>query len=514
MSAAAPRHPALIAASVTLASLLYSIDWTIAAVALPHMQGTFSATHDQISWVITSYIVASAIMIPCSGWLTTRFGRKRVFVSAITVFVASFTLCGMADSLTMEVLARIAQGMGGGLLIPLSHAIVLDTYPPAQHGKALALWGVGAVFGSFIGPTIGGYLTDYFSWRFIFYINLPFGLLALAGTLAFVPETERHPKRRLDWFGFLALATGIGALQMMLDRGGRLDWFESGEIILEACLAVLGFYLFNVHGLTRRDPFLDPHLLLKRSFFVGLVFVFLYGLITLPPLVLMPTFLQDLRGYSIDTIGLLQSPRGAGMLVSMFLGGRLVGRIQPRILIAFGLLCLGVSSAEMASWTLEVGVWPIVWTGVLQGIGSGLLIIPIQLIAFPDIAPAQRTEASGVFNLVRSLGSSIGVSVALGLFVQTSAISHSQLTQYVTPYQRAIQALPEQSGWSVATRSGLAKMEHEIERQAAMMGYVANFALLATGAFAGLPLLLLLRRRASATPSSEEELAQTSLLVE
>jgi MFS transporter, DHA2 family, multidrug resistance protein len=506
------RHPALIATSATLAALLYSIDWTIASVALPHMQGTFSATHDQISWVITSYIVASAVMIPTAGWLTKRFGRKRVFLWSIATFVFASVLCGLADSLTMEVLARIAQGMGGGLLIPLSHAIVLDTYPPEQHGKAMALWGVGSVFGSFIGPTIGGYLTDFFSWRFIFYINLPFGLLALLGAFAFVPETEREPGRRLDWFGFLALATGIGALQMMLDRGGRLDWFESGEIIVEACLAVLGFYLFNVHGLTRRDPFLDPHLLFRRGFFVGLVFAFLYGMLTLPPMVLMPTFLQDLRGYPVDTIGLLQSPRGAGMLLSMFLGGRLAGVIEPRILIAIGLLCLAVSSAEMATWNLDVNAWPIVWAGLLQGIGAGLIIVPIQLIAFPAIAVAQRTEASAMFNLVRSMGSSIGVSVALGVFVQTSAISHARLSEHVTPYHRAVQALPEDTQWNLKTQPGRAKMEAEIERQAQMIGYTANFSLLAAGALAGLPLLLLSRRRRHAAEAGSD--VGTGLIVE
>lgn len=492
--AALPRHPALILASVTLASLLYSIDWTIASVGLPHMQGTFSATPDQISWVITSYIVASAIMIPCSGWLSTRFGRKRVFAWAIAVFVGASLLCALADSLTTEVLARIAQGAGGGLLVPLAQAIVFDTYPPERHGKALALWGVGSVFGSFIGPTIGGYLIDWFSWRAIFYINVPFGLPALVGTLLFVPETRREPGRRLDWFGFLSLAIGIGALQMMLDRGGHLDWFSSGEIIVEGALAVLGFYLFNVHGLTRRDPFLDPHLLLNRSFFGGLVFVFLYGVLTLPPVVMMPTFLQDLRGYPIDTIGLLQAPRGAGMFVSMFVSGRLANVVDPRVMIGLGLLSLGVSSAEMATWTLEVGAWPITWTGLLQGIGSGLFIIPVQLLALPEIAPAQRTEATGVFNLVRSLGASIGVSLSLTLFVQTGSISRAQLTEHLTPYERALQALPERGGWNLDTRAGLAKMEHEIERQAAMIGYARTFSLLAGGAFLAIPLLLLLRR--------------------
>ncbi len=507
------RHPALITASATLATLLYSIDWTIASVALPHMQGTFSATPNQISWVITSYIVASAVMIPTTGWLRDRFGCKRVFVCAIAGFVGSSILCGTAESLALEVAARIVQGASGGLLLPLSHSIILDCYPPERQGRAMAVWGGGSVFGSFIGPTIGGYLTDYFSWRAIFYINVPFGMLALVGTLLFVQETARDRQRRLDWYGFLVLALGVGALQMMLDRGGRLDWFESEEIVLEACLAGLGFYLFIAHSLTARAPFLDLRLLTKRTFFVGLAFVFLYGLITLPPLVLMPAFLQDLRGYTIDTIGLLQSPRGAGMLLAMFIGGRITGSVEPRVLIAIGLLCLGASSAEMASWTLEVGVWPIVWTGLLQGVGSGLIMVPIQFIAFPSIAPEQRTEASSVFNLVRSVGSSIGVSVALTFFVHTSTVSHARLTEHVNPYHRPIHALSEQAGWNLASTKGLAKIESEVERQAAMIGYSAIFTVLAAGAIAGLPGLLLLRRR---TQSAGEPLGvnASNVLVE
>lgn len=307
-----PKHPALITASVGLASFLYSVDWTIAAVALPHMQGTFSASADQIGWVITSYIVASALAIPASGWLSLRFGRKRVFMWAVTVFLIASVACGAANSLEVEVFARIIQGLGGAFLIPLSHAIILDTYPPEQQGKAMALWGMASVLGSFFGPTVGGYVTEYMTWRYIFYFNVPFGLLALAGAAVFLPETQRDPTRKLDWFGFLTLSLGIGSLQLMVDRGGQLDWFESWEIITEAFLAVLGFYMFNVHCLTAKQPFLDPRLLFKRTFFIGLMFAFIYGFVTTPPMVLMPSFLDQVRGYPIDTIGILQARAASG----------------------------------------------------------------------------------------------------------------------------------------------------------------------------------------------------------
>ncbi|MGE0875114.1 MAG: DHA2 family efflux MFS transporter permease subunit [Burkholderiales bacterium] len=494
--AARPRHPLLITFSVMLATMLYSIDWTIAAVALPHMRGTFSATQDQIGWVITSYIVASAIMMPTAGFLSTRFGRKRVFLFAMSGFIASSVVCGAANSIEVEVAARIVQGMSGAFLVPLSQAIILDTYPPAEQGKAMALWGLGSVFGPVIGPTLGGYLTELMSWRAIFYINLPVGLLALAGTAIFVPETKRDPGKRLDWFGFLALAAGIGALQLMLDRGERLDWFSSHEIVIEAGIAALGLYLFTAHILTAGNPFLSPRLFADRNYAVGLVFIFLYGLLTVPTMVLMPPFMQDLRGFPIDTIGLLQSPRGIGLVVALLIGGRVTGRMDPRILIAVGLAFLAVSSWEMARWNLDVGAWPIVWTGFVQGAGAGILLVPIQAIAFPALPPHLRTEAAAVFNLTRSVGSSMGVSIALTLLTRETIASHARLVEHVTPYNENLRYEAIARGWDLGSIAGLSHIEREIGRQASMLGYAADFRLLAFGAFASILLLLLVRRTA------------------
>lgn len=501
----APRHPLLVSGSVMVASLLYSIDWTIAAVALPHMQGTFSATQDQVAWVITSYIVASAIMIPTSGWLSTRYGRKRVFASAVAAFTAASVLCGAANTLPVEVLARIIQGMSGAFLIPLSLSIILDTFPPEKHAKAMAYWGIGSVCGAVIGPTIGGYLTEYLSWRYIFYINIPFGFAALLGVLLFLPETERDPDKKLDWFGFLTLAIGIGALQMMLDRGQRLDWFESGEIIFEACLAAISLYMFNMHVLTHRDPFLDPRVFLQRNFFIALVIISFYGLLTVPPMVLMPTFLEQVRGYPIDTVGLLQSPRGVGILLALFATGRISGRIDPRIMIVVGFLCLGVSTAAMSQWSIDVGAWPIVWTGFIGGIGAGIILVPVQMIAFSTLEPHKRNEGTAVFNLVRTMYSSIGVSVILAVFVVVGATGRAEMVEYVTPYNHVLQYFGHAGDYSAGSEHGLATIEREIDKQAAMQAYNASFLLLALGAFVAMPLVLLIGRAKRGTAARERE---------
>jgi DHA2 family multidrug resistance protein len=488
------KYPTLCSASVILATILYSIDWTIASVALPHMRGTFSATQDQISWVITSYIVASAVMMPTANFLSSRFGRKRLFATAVAGFVLASMMCGAADSLETEVVARVLQGMSGAFLVPLSQAIMLDTYPPERHTRMMAYWGMGSVLGPVIGPTLGGYLTEFANWRWVFYINVPIGLVALAGVLAFLPETRRQPDKKLDLFGFLTLALGIGALQMMIDRGERQDWFGSTETMVQAAVAALGLYLFAAHSLTHRSPFLDPRLLLVRGYALGIAFVFLYGLITVPPMVLMPPFMQDLRGMPVDTIGLLQSPRGLGLILSMFAGGMLTNALGPRALMGFGFACLGIACLEMSTWNLQVGAWPIVWTGFLHGVGAGIIWVPLQSVVFPHLAASQRTEAASVLNLVRSVGSSIGVSIALTMLTRSAAGARSALVEHVTPYHGIFRQAEVARTWDITTVKGLAQIEREIELQSAMIGYAAEFRLLAVFALIALPLLILLPR--------------------
>ena len=488
------EHPTLCSAFVILAALLYSIDWTIAAVALPHMRGSFSATQDQISWVITSYIVASAIVIPTSGFMSARFGRKRVFAGAVAGFTAASVLCGAADSLEVEVVARVIQGVSGSFIIPLSQSIILDTYPPEKHTRMMGFWGVGAVFGPVIGPTLGGYLTEHLDWRWIFYINVPIGLVALAGVLAFLPESKREPGKRLDLFGFLTLALGVGALQMVFDRGERHDWFESAEILMEAGLGMLGLYLFAAHSLTTRNPFLDPRLLLMRGYALGLAFVFLYGMITVPPMVLMPPFMQDLRGMPIETVGLLQSPRGLGLVLSMLCGSLFTNALGPRLLIGVGFGLLAIAGLEMSTWNLDVGAWPIVWTGFLQGAGAGIIWVPLQALIFPSLPPAQRTEAAAVLNLVRSVGSSIGVSLALTLLTRSTTQARAAMVEHVTPYNSIMRQADVARSWDLNSVAGLAQAQKQVEMQASMIGYNADFLWLALAALLAFPLLLLISK--------------------
>lgn len=483
-----------VTATVMLASMIYAIDWTIAAVALPHMQGSFSATQDQISWVITSYLVVSAVMLPTTSWLSAKLGRRRLFMLSVAGFTVASLLCGAAPSLEAEVAFRVLQGACGAYLIPLSQAILFDTYPREEHAKAMAFWGFGIMFGPVIGPTLGGYLTDLNSWRWVFYINVPVGGLAILGTLAFLkpdpPAAKAAP--RFDWAGFIFLAIAVGALQAMLDRGERLDWFEDSEIVIEAALLVLCGYLFLVHALTRPEPIVDLRLYLDRNYALGTLFVFMYGLLTLAPIIMMPPFLEDLQGYSITEIGLLLSPRGAGFMLSMLIFGRLGERIEPRLALAFGFCCLAASSWMMAGWNLDVPDTAIAYTGFLQGIGGGAIMVPLGALSYLTLDATRRTEAAAMWNLLRSIGSSLGIAIAVTLLVRLTGISRAELVPHVTPFGEGERSIGE--SWPLTGLTGLAQLEHEIDRQAAMIGYVGVFYTAAIAALAVLPLILLLRR--------------------
>ena len=363
--------------------MIYSIDWTIAAVALPHMQGTFSATQDQISWVMTSYIVVSAIILPTTGWLSNAVGRQKLFLIAVAGFTFFSFLCGVADSLQAEILFRALQGCFGAFLLPLSQSLLLDSYPQHEHARATAMWGLGVIFGPVIGPTVGGYLTELYEWRWVFYINVPIGILAYLGGLFFLPaDKPDREKSSFDIFGFVTIVMCVGCFQLLLDRGERQDWFEALEIQIEAGLCLLGLYLFVVHSLSSRQPIVNVRLMADRNYSLGMLFAFIYGMLTLPPMILLPPFMASLQGYPVSTVGLLMSPRGLGLMVAMLVLGRISARLDPRLTLAAGFLMIGVPSLYMAKWNLDVGAFEIVWTSIVQGVGAGAIIVPLGAVTF------------------------------------------------------------------------------------------------------------------------------------
>ncbi len=501
---AAPAHRGMIVVSIMLATIMQALDTTIANVALPHMQGSLSATQEQISWVLTSYIVAAAIMTPPTGFLAARFGRKRLFLFAVAGFTVASLLCGLAQTLPQMVAFRLLQGVFGAALVPLSQAVLLDTYPKEQHGSAMALWGVGVMVGPILGPTLGGYLTEYYDWRWVFLINLPFGLMAFFGILGFVPETKRDRERPFDIFGFAMLSLGIGSLQLMLDRGETLGWFGSPEIILEACIAGLGLYLFLVQMLTAERPFLEPRLFRDRNLVVGLLFIFMIGIILLATLALMPPFLQGLMGYPVITTGMVLAPRGIGTMIAMMLVGRIVGRVDARALIFAGLALTAFSLWEMAEFTTDVSQWAIIRTGIVQGLGLGLIFVPLSAVTFATLAPELRTEATGLFSLLRNLGSSIGVSVVTALLSQFTQINHMQIGEHISPFNPMMAPGLLPPLLDPSTPQGIAALDALVTQQAATIAYLNDFRLMMYVVLAALPMLFLLRRpaRAKAAPAA------------
>ena len=493
-AASRPFERGLITVSIMLATIMQALDTTIANVALPHMQGSMSATQDQISWVLTSYIVAAAIMTPPTGVLAARLGRKRLFAVMVTGFTIASMLCGAASSLVEIVLYRLLQGAFGAGLVPLSQAVLLDTYPPEKHGSAMAMWGVGVMVGPILGPTLGGYLTETYDWRWVFYINLPFGILALIGILAFVPETLRDRRRGFDFFGFALLSLSIGALQMMLDRGESQDWFASTEIVVEAVLAGLFLYMFLVHMFTAREPFLEPALFRDRNLAVGLFLIFMVGVILLATLALLPPFLQNLMGFPVLTTGYVLAPRGVGTMIAMIIVGRLIGKLDTRLLILLGIGLTALSLWEMSGFTTEVPISTIVWTGVTQGLGLGFIFVPLSTVTFSTLAAHYRNEGTAMYSLMRNIGSSIGISIVVTLLAQNTQINHAAIADVMTPFRTMLQSPWLPQAWNWHTMSGVTALNGEVTRQAATIAYLNDFTFMMWVTLLSAPLLLLLRK--------------------
>jgi len=495
-----------ITACIILAVIMQALDTTIANVALPYMQGSVSASADQINWVLTSYIVAAAIMTPPSGFLANRFGRKRVLMVAVAGFVAASVLCGIAQSLLEIVAFRLLQGFFGAALVPIGQSILLDIYTPEERGSAMALFGMSVMVGPVLGPVIGGWLTDHYSWRWVFYINVPIGALAFAGISIFMKETKISAAVRMDWLGFGSLSVAIAAMQVFLDRGAQLDWFSSFEILIEATVCVSAFYIFLVHTFTAKDSFVNPKLFLDRNFSVGMLFIFIVGVTYLASLALLTPYLQTLMGYPVVTAGLVMGPRGLGTMTCMFLVGRLVGKVDTRLLLLVGLLLTAWAMYDMTGWNPNVSQWTIAVTGFIQGAGLGFLFVPLTTVTFATLAPEQRADGTGLYNLSRNVGSSIGISVVSYLLIRNQQINHATISSHVMAVNRNLDNSIVLHAWSPWTASGRAALDQVVQMQASIISYIDDFKLMMILSLAAIPLILLLRR-APATTGSDHAMA-------
>ncbi|HXQ15317.1 MAG TPA: DHA2 family efflux MFS transporter permease subunit [Caulobacteraceae bacterium] len=485
-----------ITVGLMLATVMTSLDTTIANVALPHMAGSVSASQDQITWVLTSYIIAAAIMTPLSGWLSTRIGRKQMFLFSIAGFTIASMLCGVANNLAEIVVFRLLQGLCGAALIPLSQAVVLDIYPPSQVGQVMAIWGAGAILGPILGPVLGGWLTDDFSWRWVFFINLPIGILAFSAVWIFMSKDRGHEARPFDFLGFGSLVVFIGSLQLMLDRGPTVDWFSAPEIWVEALCAIAGLWMFAVQTVTAKHPFFDRALALDRNFVTCNVFGFFIGLFLFSTMALMPPVMQGLMGYSVFGAGLVMMPRGLGSFAAMFVVGRLVGRVDTRLILGVGLGLCGISLWQMTHFDLSMDAMPFVTTGIIQGLGIGLLFVPLSVTAFATLSPALRSEGTSVYTLVRNLGSSVGISMMQALDTQQTSVAHADMAAQVQPSNPVFTA--------GAGPMDLATLNGEISRQAAMVGLIDVFKLMLLLTIAIAPLLLIMRKPKAIVASPAE----------
>jgi DHA2 family multidrug resistance protein len=483
----------VITVCAVLATLIQALDSTIANVALPYMQGSFAASQDQINWVLTSYIVASAIMTAPTGFFASRFGRTRLYVGSIIGFTTTSVLCGMAQSLDQIVLFRVLQGFAGAALVPISQSVMYDIYPKEKRGQAMSLWGMGVQVGPVLGPILGGWLTANYSWRWVFYVNVPIGVIAATGLLIFLRESPRSRAIRMDWIGFGALSIGIAALQLALDRGEEMDWFSSPEIITEACIAGLGIYLFLVQSATAPKPLLSPALLRDRNFVIASVFVFILGLTLYASLALLAPYLQKLMSYPVLTAGIVLAPRGVGTMTAMLLSGYLIGRVSVRLLITLGFALNVCSLYATMGWTPDVSAQTIILVGVVQGFSIGLVFTPLSTIVYASLPLQLRNEAAGVYSLVRNLGSAIGISVTGALLQTNIQINHQTLVQFVTPFTHDLQSGIIGQLWNPASPSGAFALNAEITRQATVIAYQDDFRLMMILTLVVTPLALLIR---------------------
>jgi DHA2 family multidrug resistance protein len=490
-----PLNRPMITLSIMLATIMQTLDSTIANVALPHMQGTLSASQDQIAWVLTAYIIASAIATPVTGWLCDRFGQKNIFMASITGFTVASALCGMSNSLGQIVAARLLQGVFGAALVPLAQVVLMQINPREKQGQAMAVWGMGVMVGPILGPTLGGWLTDSYSWRWVFFINVPIGIIAFYGMWRYIRPDPGGRHARFDFFGFATLSLALGALQLLLDRGQQNDWFSSTEAWIEAIVAFVSATYFVAHTAMTpaKQSFLDYRLLKNQNYVTGLLFIFIVGLVLYATRALIPTMLENLLGYPVATTGLVTAPTGVGTMLAMLIAGRVIGKVDLRLTLLVGFLISAFALWQMTGYSLDLSQGDIIWPGVIQGIGTGLVFVPLSAATFATLSPEMRAQGTSLYSLVRNIGSSIGISLVQVLLVRNTVIAHASLAERVTAGSSAWHNPAVSAAYDVHIPAAAALLDGAVNQQAAMIAYIDDFWFMLFLTLLVLPLLLLIR---------------------
>lgn len=490
-------YKAMLLATLTFVTMLYAMTVTIANVSLPQMQGSLSSSPDQIAWIVTFNIVATAIVTPIAGWLMATFGTRRLMIWAVVGFGIASVLCGLATSVSELVAYRVAQGAFGAPLVPVSQAIVLATFPERQRNRVMSIWGTGVILGPIIAPALGGALSEAYNWRWVFFMLVPFTAVALIGVLVFIRDNQKGKNPGLDWTGFLALAASITALQLMLDRGERAGWFDALEIGVCAAICLIAFYIFILRNMMSERPFLNPALLRDRNFIVGLILIFVFGMLNFTPITLLPTLLQNVQGYPDSVIGQILSARGAGTFVG-FVSMFLFGRIDPRIPMTAGLALQAYSGWMMAGFDVNVTFSSVLWASAIQGLGVGLVWIPLSIVTFATLPKSLVPDGTAIFHLLRNIGSSVFISLSVALVIRETKHNYAELVPHLSPFNKALRMPDVPDTLSFDDPSALAAMSQEIARQATMIGYLEAFLLFAAVAAVSLPLIALVQLKKTA----------------
>lgn len=495
------RYRGLLTVAVMGASIMQILDTTIANVAIPHMQSALGATSETVNWVLTSYIIASAVAMPITGWLADRIGRRRLFLTAVTGFIIASMACGAAQNLEEMVVFRFLQGISAAFIGPLSQSVMLDINPPEKQARAMSIWGMGIMIGPILGPILGGWLTESVNWRWVFYVNLPVGLATLALMWALLPATGTR-ERKFDLFGFSMLALGLAALQLMLDRGAQQDWFDSIEIWIEMGIAAACLWMFVIHLLTARNPLFNRQMLADRNLATAMGFMVVIGVVMFASMALLPPMLQRLFGWPVIDTGWVLAVRGVGILASMWVAGQLLGKIDARWMVGTGLIIAALSLWQMSHWSLEMGMRPVIVSGLVQGLGMGLIFIPLNTMAFATIPPLYRTDGSSLLNLFRSVGASVGISIVTTLLGANTQTSHEDLVAHVTNSSTSLIDPSTADRFGIIGDTAMAMVNAEINRQAAMVAYIDDFWLMMWVTLAAVPLVLLLRPAQPGAPKA------------